>query len=168
MVGSTRTSWKVRATWARRAILKAAAGSSVLEADAARIGQRTGDQVEHRGLAEPLGPIRPTTSPGSTVNDRSPTATSPPKLLRSRSTVSGVPACTRVLGGGGMRVATRLVAARPMLLHKADDALRQEIDDHHEHNAEQDAAEFGKLAESTSNRNTSGTTPRTPTAGAAQ
>src|SRR5271156_941413 len=83
-------------------------------------------------LPDPLGPISPSTSPGDTDNETPLTATRPPNALVKPSTCSSAATASAFL----------VRAWRdfdPDVLEQPGHAPRQEIDDHHEDEAEQDA-----------------------------
>ena len=158
---STRTSWKVRATPSRA--MRCAAGrrwSRSLKRIAPASGdERAGDQVEHRGLARAVRADQADDlAAARRVNERSSTATRPPKALRSAGDLE-----RRALRGRGAAAARgcgRRVPRAALPAKQPDHAARQHVDDEHEHDAEQDRRSSSESSrDSTSNSSTSGTTP---------
>src|SRR5262245_9789337 len=126
-------------------------------------------------LPEPFGPIRPVILPASMSKERSRTATRPPKALRKSRTLRRISPPGRAISMGshlpapvearqahlepaGQRRAFReppgtqhLQHARPVetavaALQQRGDAAGQEIDDHHEAQAERDREVAGEGA----------------------
>src|SRR5215831_7992509 len=91
-------------------------------------------------LPEPFGPIRPRISPAETESEKSLTATSPPKVLVSLSTSSSAPTASALPCAGSCREPRRPACQQAAtILDQSADAARQQVDDHHENEAEQDA-----------------------------